>query len=284
MLGREGRLGNQLFQYAFLRLTAERLGVSFYCPAWIGDEIFDLRDKDQRAEEPLSITSEYRQVWESPGFVKESLEVADGTNIRGYFQSARHYPDPDLVRSWFRWRPDVVEPVHKRYRDLDFSKALGMHLRFGDFFRPHQYLSYYSPSSQYYRTALETVSSAEQVLVFSDEPAKAKSWLKWSLKGSLREVSFVQGNEGWEDLYLMTQCRHMVCSASTLCWWGAWLNPGAGSTVIAPQEGPFHPAHSLKNPDFWPEDWILQAAMNYSLRDRLLTEMYRLAWRLWRNR
>ena len=41
-LGKMGQFGNQLFQYAFLyaflRTTAQRLGVKFYCHEWIGDK------------------------------------------------------------------------------------------------------------------------------------------------------------------------------------------------------------------------------------------------------
>ncbi len=47
-LGEHGRLGNQLFQYAFLRTQAERLGVPFYCPHWTGDDVFTLEDEPQR--------------------------------------------------------------------------------------------------------------------------------------------------------------------------------------------------------------------------------------------
>jgi hypothetical protein len=43
-LGNYGRLGNQLFQYAFLRSSARRLGVQFHCPKWDGGDIFDLDD------------------------------------------------------------------------------------------------------------------------------------------------------------------------------------------------------------------------------------------------
>ena len=44
-LGNYGRLGNQLFQYAFLRMTARRLGTQFFCPKWDGDDIFNLNDE-----------------------------------------------------------------------------------------------------------------------------------------------------------------------------------------------------------------------------------------------
>jgi hypothetical protein len=38
-----------MFQYAFARMTARRLGVKFYFPEWIGDKVFCLNDEDERA-------------------------------------------------------------------------------------------------------------------------------------------------------------------------------------------------------------------------------------------
>ena len=60
-LGNHGRLGNQLFQYAFLRTTAARLGTEFYCPQWDGDEIFDLHDREERVAMPSGITKNFVQ-------------------------------------------------------------------------------------------------------------------------------------------------------------------------------------------------------------------------------
>ena len=54
-LGNYGRLGNQLFQYAFLRMTARRLGTQFFCPKWDGDDIFNLNDEGERASEPSGL-------------------------------------------------------------------------------------------------------------------------------------------------------------------------------------------------------------------------------------
>ncbi len=45
ILGEMERLGNQLFQYYFLRSTAVKLGVKYWCPAWIGRDIICLRDE-----------------------------------------------------------------------------------------------------------------------------------------------------------------------------------------------------------------------------------------------
>ena len=43
-IGQLGRFGNQLFQYAFLRLCAEKSGARVECPAWVGQTLFGHQD------------------------------------------------------------------------------------------------------------------------------------------------------------------------------------------------------------------------------------------------
>ncbi len=73
-LGNCGRLGNQLFQYAFLRSSAHRLGTRFHCPTWDGDAIFDLGDAEERAEAPLDIRHFYDPAPQA-GYVPEAMNI-----------------------------------------------------------------------------------------------------------------------------------------------------------------------------------------------------------------
>lgn len=77
--------GNQLHRYAFLRTTAQRLGVKFLCPEWRGDKIFLLNDEQERSRVPGATKTVYRQPPENCGFVENALHIEDGTNIIGYF-------------------------------------------------------------------------------------------------------------------------------------------------------------------------------------------------------
>lgn len=43
-LGQSGRFGNQIFQYAFLRLCAQKSGARVECPPWIGQTLFGHQD------------------------------------------------------------------------------------------------------------------------------------------------------------------------------------------------------------------------------------------------
>lgn len=45
-------------------------------------------------------------------------------------------------------------------------------------------------------------------------------------------------NEAYEDLYLMTECRHFVISNSTFYWWGAWLSESKDKIVISSNKFP----------------------------------------------
>ena len=44
ILGKLGRFGNQLFQYAFLRICASQIDARVECPVWVGQYLFGHKD------------------------------------------------------------------------------------------------------------------------------------------------------------------------------------------------------------------------------------------------
>ena len=246
-LGRYGRFGNQLFQYAFLRTTARRLGVKFFCPAWAGDGIFLLQDENERTRVPGPTDKSYQQPLDNCGFLDSALRIEDGTDILGYFQSEKYF-DRDAVTRWYTFRPERVAAVQSRYKHLDLTQCTGIHLRFGDM-RDNPLFVVLPP--RYYARALSLLPHRKQILVFSDEVEAARK----HLRGIPGEFIHVEGNEGFEDLYLMTRCGDFVCSVSTLSWWGAWLSHQPNKTVVAPPDG-LRPGSFLRSPDFCCTSWV----------------------------
>jgi len=264
-LGRLGRLGNQLFQYAFLRTTAQRLGVKFYCPHWIGEDIFHLNDSEERAENPIDILTTYLEPPLYTGFNQSAIEIEDKTDIAGWFQTERYW-DRGLVKNWYRFREDKTCRVREKYKELNFAESVGMHLRFGDkIANIDERITYYVPPPDYYSRALSLVEKGKNVIVFSDEIEVAKKHLR-SLTWNL---IFIEDNEPYEDLYLMTRCHDFIISISTLSWWGALLNEYPDSIIIAPSEGPFRPGCRLKNSDYLCTDWIRVRALRKYIDYRL---------------
>ena len=68
-------------------------------------------------------------------------------------------------------------------------------------------------------------------------------------------VTFVDGNTGadsWQDMMLMSCCRHHVIANSSFAWWGAWLNPRADKLVLAPKRW----FGDVEMPYILPEGWV----------------------------
>lgn len=85
--------------------------------------------------------------------------------------------------------------------------------------------------------------------VFSDDIA----WVKENLP--LPKALFIDWNKGaesWQDMMLMSRCRHHIICNSTFSWWGAWLNPRENKTVIMPERWFRH----CETPDICPDKWI----------------------------
>jgi hypothetical protein len=228
-LGNYGRLGNQLFQYAFLRTTARRLGTQFFCPKWDGDELFNLNDEGERASEPSGIIHHF-DAHPQPGFTSEALSIEDHTEIQGYFQSEKYFSDKRLVREWYRFNNEIVTKVEKLYGDILQRDCVSFSLRLDtDYSSTREYYPLYQLS--YYKKALNVIKPQGPILVCSDRPDLAREFLR-DFQGP--EFIFVDDLDGPQSLYLMTQCRANTITNSTFSWWAAWLNAHPGKTVVAP--------------------------------------------------
>jgi hypothetical protein len=260
-LGQMGRLGNQLFQYAFLRTAAQRLGVKFYCPPWIGDEVFLLQDSKEKAEKPVNIRVAYREPVSYTGFNEAAMDIADETDILGWFQTEKYW-DRNTIQKWYQFRENKIQRILEKYRQVDFANSTGIHLRFGDKLSDiGQRATYYVAPPDYYARAISLTGTSKQIVVFSDEVETAKNHLR-GVKG---ECLFIEGNNPYEDLYLMTRCHGFVISVSTISWWGGFLNESPDAIIVAPAEGPYRPGCYIKNKDYLCQDWVkINAMKQYS--------------------
>ena len=228
-LGNYGRLGNQLFQYAFLRVTARRIGTQFYCPEWDGDNIFVLNDDLERATTCSGITN-YFDADPQAGYLPSAMGIIDNTEIRGFFQSERYYNDKNLVRDWYTFKPEISIKVEKLYGEILENDCISISLRLdADYNNTREYFPLYPIS--YYEDAIEIIQPKGNILVFADRPDLARKFLKGKVA---HKMIFVDNLTAPEQLYLMTLCRANTITNSTFSWWGAWLNRRADKRVIAP--------------------------------------------------
>jgi len=260
-----------MFQYAFTRMMARRLGVRFYFPNWIGDEVFSLNDRDERSPTADNLSKRYVQPRDDCGFVEEALAIADGTDIYGFFQSEAYFLEPDWVRAWFTFRDEAVASTIEKYRTVDFDRTTSLHFRFGDKLRLQD--MYVTPRPAYHGKALTLVKNRESLLVVSDDIGRSKR-IAGKLGGN---TIYADGNRGCEDLYLMTQCHDNICSTSTFSWWGAWLNGHDDKVVVCPKEWlrPGYRAHRKMTPDGWIEIQTVNSVWGHYYAVAPLAKVYR---------
>jgi hypothetical protein len=155
-LGQLGRFGNQLFQYAFLRICAQKSGAKVECPPWIGQTLFGHNDAPISKRLPPAV--ERRDTGESlfdfiPEFIpyieklaatkssrvgSEALEHGlVNVDLWGFFQVNTRLlkPHKEYLRSLFQPVSDLKSALEDGLNLLR-SKGktiVGVHIRRGDF-------------------------------------------------------------------------------------------------------------------------------------------------------
>jgi hypothetical protein len=224
----KGRLGNQMFQYAFGLAAARRLGTEF---AMAADELrgFFLLDGRSRAGDGSSfpVVKIDNSDYDEPEEVLERL--ADDTVYSGYFQSERFFADAaDEVRAAFRLRAEHEEAFRARYGDLLERPYVCCHVRRTD------YLTFFGGIAlpvSYYRDGLARLAPepGTPIVFVGDDLDEVRAEF-----ASLDGARFEQ-NEAAVDLQLLLNADALVVSNGTFAWWGAWLNARPGKRVLAPR-------------------------------------------------
>jgi hypothetical protein len=108
---------------------------------------------------------------------------------------------------------------------------------------------------EYYHTAVRTLAAQvpdPQFFVFSDDP----DWTQQNLKLPY-PTTYVTCNgleRDYEDLRLMSHCRHHIIANSSFSWWGAWLSTFPAKTVLAPSTWFREPPQASR--DRVPAGWL----------------------------
>lgn len=141
-LGRNGRFGNQIFQYFFLQLVHDKLGYEVRNSIWLGEKIFGLK----ASKELLS--SAFPADWQpvaqrndTPEIDLQRIEFLMSRNktncldISGYFhyQTKNLIPNKDLFQSTFRINDALKNRINQRLRDLNIKNLIAIHVRATDY-------------------------------------------------------------------------------------------------------------------------------------------------------
>jgi hypothetical protein len=281
-----GGIGNQMFQYAAARRLAVVRGVALRLDlsAFGGEEKLrqfelhcfrvagEILAAGTETSRPKSrvvrlvhsrlmgkLRSHYRGVYikeRSFHFDPEILNLQDNVYLDGYWQSEKYFKDIEAtIRQDFKFTSDPGQLTMELAARITESESVSLHIRRGDYVTNRKTNEVHGTCSlDYYGRTTERLASRVRnphFYVFSDDSQWSADHLKlpWP-------TTFVAGNGGeraYEDMRLMSLCKHHIIANSSFSWWGAWLSENPGKIVYAPAR--WFAGNKADTKDLLPETW-----------------------------
>jgi hypothetical protein len=283
-----GGLGNQMFQYAAGRRLAHvhktelKLDVSWF------SEIAAIDTKRKYELAPFNLSARFasseeiakckgpellrRIAWLFPTalpffgkrhvyekyfhFDPAVLTLSDNVYLEGYWQCPRYFEDiEDIIRNEFTVTPPPDATNRAMAEEIARSESVSVHVRRGDYVSNPSTNEYHGVCSlEYYQAAVKSILncvSKPHFFIFSDDPVWAKKNLSVITPHTVIDRN--GPDKAYEDMRLMSLCKHHIIANSSFSWWGAWLSKNPEKIVIAPK-------HWFKDPkidarDLVPETW-----------------------------
>jgi len=244
-----GRMGNQLFQYAFTTSLEKNLGAKGF---FVTNEQYVLHKYFDGVPRPLPcyltvkrilLSSLYRalkldRLDLTGGEVKSHLGlVRDGVVYKGFFQSRKYFASLSrrALQEQFVLKKSHVDKFHLKYKDLfDNNKIITIHVRKTD------YLNFgnenlggkdLSLPFSFFEKCLDQVENVSdyKIIFVSDDINQTKAYF-----GENRNYIYSQESE-IIDFQLLKNADICILSNSSFSWWGAYLNSRA-IKIYAPKD------------------------------------------------
>lgn len=257
-----GRLGNNLFQYAFGRMLSEKHGVPMQMDAsWFNEKTWPyvsplrqlpgIRGKRATVVRPFSIASralvkitrkhhwEYlglpvvRETEDDHSFDAKLLDAPADCVVFGYFQNHLYFkPIEQAIRKELDTSQLGLEVGHETLAaKLRDPLSVAVHVRRTDYLLNTDLASL---GLDYYHRAMEKIRDEienPRFYIFSDDPEWCSSVFKEpDVFVTLHSDPF----SPLTDLHLMSLASHHIIANSSYSWWAAWLGAKNNQRVLMP--------------------------------------------------
>ena len=275
-LGSNGRLGNQMFQYAGLRGIAANRNFEWLIPRPdnYGDSnygLFDCFEMSSVEEENFGQLNGQNIATGQFHFSQEFFDnCPDNINLHDYFQTEKYFKNiKDVIRNDFTFKKEIVKSCLEILDEL--VNPIFIHVRRGDYI--NQPDNHPVCSTSYYENSLNHFKDTSSVLIFSDDPEWCKSQELFSddrfliSEFNLKYNQTSDTNDGrvkslipYYDLCLMSMCQGGIIANSSMSWWGAWMIQNPTQPIVAPNPWFGKNYNHYDMSDLIPERWVIQNA------------------------
>ncbi len=193
------------------------------------------------------------------GFAPSFLEAKPPVYLDGFFQSEKYFEHIRIeLLHEFSFPALDKDNLDQLQNIRAQSNAVSLHIRRGDYLKPHILQQHGILPLSYYKKAIEILQGVigrAYYFIFSDDA----EWCKNNFSFLEGQYTTVHGNEGtyaWKDMCLMSNCKHHIIANSSFSWWGAWLNPSPDKVVVAPKQWFADEERNKESVTIIPEKWI----------------------------
>lgn len=177
--------------------------------------------------------------------------------IEWYFQSEKYFKDfENEIKKDFTF----IKPISKQNKEIlekiKNTESISLHVRRWDYVSNPQANAFHGTATlDYYKKAIEYIkkhTNNPTFYVFSDDIP----WVKENLKIDF-ETHYIDWNtwkNSFEDMRIMSNCKHNIIANSSFSWWWAWLNNNKEKIVIAPKI--WFLSKEKDTCDIIPDDWV----------------------------
>jgi hypothetical protein len=275
-----GGLGNQMFQYNLYR-RLEDLNVSVMADlsdfenydlhnGFELENIFELKleiasqkELNEVKDSSLNVISRIRRKLFGQNkshkyqheFDLKSFDIKENLYLDGYWQAEDFLANNlSILHQDFSFKSKPNSLNTKLINEMQSINSVSIHVRRGDYLKLKDV--YAECSKTYYQNSISFFQELYPDLkfyVFSNDI----EWCRKELTFKNSDCEFINHNAGkqsFEDIRLMTNCKHNIIANSSFSWWGAILNKFLDKSVLCPENW-F--TNSNRNKDVYiPKNWI----------------------------
>lgn len=275
-LGKKGRLGNQMFQYAALVGIAKQCGFDFRIPDCSKAERFEYYGGQsivcenhhlQHCFEMLHCGDRYGliegdevELHDSHEFCEELFkECPNHITLNGYFQTEKYFKNAEkLLRLDFRFKKHINDLVDSHFEDHLKDNPVSLVVRNFNpgFDYPGCEKNHYNLPFSYYEKAIELLGKDRKYIICSNDIDLCKQQKVFEGDNFIfNEIVPENLYKGYFDLCLISKCSDFIITNSTFSWWGAWLGNNKNKRVIAPVPWYGPNLSHINTDDLYPNGW-----------------------------
>ncbi len=192
----------------------------------------------QKALDRLRLGSKKKKVVENVNVFDPTILTKTDGYFEGHWNNEKYFEKNwQTIQKDFTLKNPSDKFIEISQHIKSMPNAVSIHVRRGDYVSIEKVANIYTtlPAS-YYEDAIKKVLQKHPDAHFFIKN-EDNAWEKENFPKNY-PVTFLPSDElsGYEEMVLMSLCKHNIIANSTFSWWGAYLNQNLEKIVIAPKK------------------------------------------------